>query len=195
MAKAPLAARIVPSLEKYWHLPWRDFTQLRASTPRTRADQLAAIGSRYFDILAGFITSVPSFIRIETEIFDSYPMHRREQSDFLCNLRARLKQPGDSHRRLSGLHLHDAVAAYSSTLRDLCDHLGNGERTVRAQPFGNWFLQCTDDRLGTFGYAGDIAITDTWARQFDLLGWYEWRPIDITMRPAPAPSLCTSSHI
>jgi hypothetical protein len=174
--------RLVPATPADKQLPPPDHEELLQRIP-AGADIDAEILSRYLFIGAvRQLISVPGDLRVERELHTSIPEHQEEQRRYLERQVADLEPHFSAEvAAFAPPRIYQASTAMNVVLAQVSSDIIGRELPayVRASPhrdLGNR-LRSRLDAEAAPGCVGDRRVTDAWAEELGMQGWFEWTPL------------------
>ncbi len=185
MWSAPPKARLMPTTRQDIHLPLEEEYELARNLGQSpRAKPLRNLSKLLSLELLRQVTSLPVDLRVEREIAGSLPEHSPLQRAYLRQKVLRLAdslEEGPSEYVTRFVHRCDTTmnSAFIQGACDLADvTLGRAVRKHPSYDLAQKLLEpVTSTPLDT-GVEGDRKITDAWARELELRGWYRWTRMD-----------------
>jgi hypothetical protein len=179
----PLEQRYVPASSTKQRLPREEEQILFHKMPLAR-DALAGISRFVFSGLVRQLTSFPTDLRVERELSQELLEHKDKQlaylrtqvRDFLPTLDERMARvfPEKVYRASTGMNI--AFAEEAAAIAGVSpDPLVTNHSSRKC---GEALL----DHLHSVtnpGLAGDIRLTDAWAKELGLEGWFEWKLYEV----------------
>ncbi len=176
----PVEERYLPATETNRGLSTEDLTELRRKLYHLCERHLEETISRFlYRGIVRQLTSMPVDIRVEREVASSLPEHHEAQRAYL----ARQVQDLEPHfspaiQEVSPERLYRASTAMNVVLADEAAEL-TGVAPARA--ILETLYRALGERLREqlhsvreAGYRGDRIVTDLWAKELGMEGWYEW---------------------
>ena len=172
----PPDERYVPASSAVRGLPEPEYQKLRQKCPL--ADQVFSV--LLFGGLVRQLTSFPTDLRVERELSQELLKHKDRQ---LAYLRAQVRDflPTLDERMLSvfpeGIYRASTAMniAFAEEAADLAgESPGPIVKSHSSREKGEVLLHHLKS-IDVPGLPGDRALTDAWARDLGLEGWYEWR--------------------
>lgn len=178
--------RYVPATEVGRRLPAREEAQLRSKIQELREPRLQVLSAYIFQGVARQLTSMPVDIRVERELAATMPDHRRDQQRYL----ARQVHDLEPHfapeiATITPDRVYAATTAMNVAFGEEAARLAGvcPSRVFRATPHRSLGTRLREslESVHLPGARGDRVLTDMWAEELGMRGWYEWHRLDKTV--------------
>ncbi len=176
----PREDRFMPASELGRKLPEQEHRELAQKMGLKIGDEFVqSVSCFLFGSLARQLTSFPVDLRVEREIAQSLPEHKTKQlsyletqvQDFLPTLDEQMLSMFPEHVFRVSTAMNIAFAEQAAELAGVATDSLFREHSSRslAEQLLHQLCVITDP-----GYRGDCTLTDAWARELGLEGWYKW---------------------
>lgn len=178
--KVPAEERLMPATEIGRRLPDNEHRELAKKLSLGAEDEFVQKMSCFiYGGLARQLTSFPVDLQVEKEVSQSFPEHSGKQLSYLQN-QVKDFLPTLDEQMLSTIpeRIYRASTAMNIAFAETAAELagvrpGSVFRHHSSRKLAERLLEDLKE-VKEPGYRGDIKLTDAWARELGLVGWYEW---------------------
>lgn len=185
LCDVPAAERLMPARELGRRLPLHEDRELRRKLHGLDRAHLDSLSSFLYRGTVRQLTSMPLDLRVERDIASTLAEHRERQGAYL----RRQVEDLEPHflpeiATICPTHVYAASTTMNLVLADEAADLAGVEPGPLFQSSVHRPLAARLHEIlratAVPGYAGDRIVTDAWAHELGLDGWYEWVPFEAT---------------